>query len=50
MKGLDDAIIVAVLIGFNRVKLAVITSETNHIYRQYKALSFEPLGDDDPIM
>lgn len=50
IKGLDDAIIVVVLIGFNRVELAIIASETNRVYGQYKALSFEPLGDDDPIM
>lgn len=50
MKGLDDAVIVAVPLGFNQVDLAVIPSEVNRVYGKYKVLSFEQFSADDPVM
>ncbi|KAJ5602073.1 hypothetical protein N7510_011607 [Penicillium lagena] len=50
MKGLDDAVIVAVPLGFNQVDLAVIISETERVYRKYKPLSFEQFSDVDPCL
>ncbi|KAL2859798.1 uncharacterized protein BJX67DRAFT_368786 [Aspergillus lucknowensis] len=50
MRGLDDAVLVAVLLGFGQVDLAVIASETHRIYGKYKLLSFEHFSGDDPII
>ncbi|KAL4862073.1 hypothetical protein BDV12DRAFT_203412 [Aspergillus spectabilis] len=50
MKGLDDAVILAVPLGFGQVDLAVIASENNRIYGKYKLLSFEQFSDDDPMI
>ncbi|THC93586.1 hypothetical protein EYZ11_006939 [Aspergillus tanneri] len=50
IKGLEDAVIVAVPLGFNQVDLAVIASETSRVYGKYKLLGFEQFSDDDPIM
>lgn len=50
MKGLDDAVFVAVPLGFGQVDLAVIASETNRVDGKYKPLSFEQFSDNDPMM
>lgn len=50
LKGLDDAVVVAVPLGSNQVDLAVIASEANRVSEKYKLLRFEQFGADDPIM
>lgn len=50
MRGLDDAVIVAVPLGVGQVDLAVVESMVNRVAEAYDCLSIDHFGVADPII